>query len=106
MRAGNKDRRITIQQLTTSKNGFGEDVEAWALQYSVWAEVRPVQGDEKFGADQRTSEAFTNFKIDYITGITTSAHRIIYEGNTYDIRYTQEIGRREALLITGKAQGV
>ena len=106
MRAGRKDRRIIIQQLNLTKGTMGSDVEAWALYKEVWADVLPYQGDERFGADQETSEAFTNFKVDYIAGISPKTHRIIYLGVAYDIRYTQEFGRREALVITGKAQGL
>jgi SPP1 family predicted phage head-tail adaptor len=106
MRAGRKDRRIVIQRLTTTRSATGAEVEAWILAHTVWAEVTPVQGGEKFGADQLTSEAFTNFKIDYISGITAKSYRIKYNGELYDIQYTQEIGRREALTITAKAQGV
>lgn len=106
MRAGRKDRRIIIEAQTTAKSSFGSDTETWALYKEVWAEVMPVQGDERNGADQLTSEAFTNFRVDYISAISPKTHRIKYEGKIYDIRYTQEIGRREALLITGKVQGL
>lgn len=106
MRAGRKDRRIVIQAMTTAKSTFGTDAETWTAYKEVWAEVTPVVGDEKYGSDQLTSEAFTNFKFNFISGISPKTHRISYDSKIYDIRYVQEVSRREALLITGKVQGL
>lgn len=106
MRAGRKDRRIIIEVLTTAKSSFGSDTETWALYKTVWAEVTQVQASERFGAEQMTSERVLSFKIDYIPGISAKTHRIKYEGEVYDISPPQEVGRREAWLIAGTAQGV
>jgi len=106
MKAGRKDRRIAIQTLTTTRSATGAVTEAWILAHTVWAEKTHIDGGEKFTGDQLVSEAYVNFKIDYISNISPRLHRVLYEGRVYDILNTAEVGRREALNIVTKAQGM
>lgn len=105
MRAGKKNRRIRIEALSTSKSTYGSDSETWALQKEIWADAIPLRGDEKPGGNQITSEAYVDFRIDYIAGLSPKQHRVRYEGNVYDILGIAEAGGyREALVLTCRAQ--
>ncbi len=106
MRAGRKDRRIDIQIRSTSTSNTGAKVESWTLYREVWAQVTPMDGREMFSADQITSEVDTEFKIDYIGALKPATFRIKYVGKIYDIRYVAEVGRREAMTVLAKLQGV
>lgn len=107
MRAGRKDRRIEIQQLTTTKSDFGSDAEAWNLYKEVWAMYIPVAGKEPYNSNQLHSEIEVLFRIDYIAGISPKTHRIKYAGVIYDITAALEIeGRKQTWELRTKARGV
>lgn len=101
MKAGALDRRITIQNRVETQNSFGEAEITYEDMTSVWAEVRPLTGREYFSAAQYVPEAKLKIRIRYRAGITEK-QRIIYQGETYDIGYIAELGRREGLELIVK----
>jgi SPP1 family predicted phage head-tail adaptor len=98
MRAGNRDRLITIQGKTATADSFGEPIEAWVDVDTVWAEKKDLRGTELFAARQEVASVDTRFRILYRTDVT-ALNRILYEGIYYDIAAVLEIGRREGLEI-------
>lgn len=101
MRAGNLDRQITLQQVTTVQDAYGEEIETWAdlsPDPTVWANVRPVRGRELEGKPGVIAEADTVFKIRHRTDLTRRM-RISYNGDLYNIKSINELGRREGLEI-------
>ena len=97
-RIGRMDRRITIQALSLSVDGSGQPVETWGAVATVWAQVTPERGDERFQSMQIIGRAVTVFRIRYLSGIGPK-HRIVYGGKNYDIHSVRELGRRERLEI-------
>jgi len=93
MNAGRMDRRITLQRKSSSQDSFGQPIETWADISTVWAEVVPVSGNERFVSQQVIAEADTLFKIRYMSGLTP-LDRVVYDGRTYDVKGVIEIGRR------------
>ena len=93
MNAGKMDRRITLQRKSSSQDSFGEAIDTWADISTVWAEVVPVSGNERFVSQQVIAEADTLFKIRYMSGLTP-LDRVVYDGRTYDVKGVIEIGRR------------
>jgi len=110
VRAGEKNRRIEIQKVTTVKNSLGELTETWAIFREVWAKVSYInmrKGGEAFAAMMIQSEQWLIFKTDYIAGISPKTHRIKWEGKIYDIRSANEGGDyREYMDITARATGM
>lgn len=106
MRAGEKNRRIRIEVLSTEKSTFGSDAETWALQKEVYAAVRYLSGQEKAGGNGIDSEAMVSFKIDYIAGLSPKTNRIRFNNLIYDIQYISEVGYREASLLTCRVQAI
>lgn len=102
MRAGKLDRRIVLQAFTTTQDGYGEENESWSTFATVWAQVMPFTGRERFVADQVSGEADTRFRIRWRSDIDVT-QRIVYDGDTYDIEGVIEIGRHEGLEILAKA---
>lgn len=101
MRAGEKNRRIRIEVLSTSKSTFGSDTETWLLLREVWANVTylSMKEQETHQGDQILSESFVQFKIDYIASLSPKNARIWWEGQLYDIWHITQIGYREAMLL-------
>lgn len=103
MRAGRLDRLITIQRKTSAVDSFGEPIETWATLVTVWSEMIPVRGQERYAAMQEIAEIDTVFKVRFRTGITP-LDRISYDSRIYDITHVLEIGRREGLELMTKAR--
>ena len=57
MRAGELDKRGTIQYVARSKNSFNEDIETWTDLDTVWCSIEPVSGSERWLQQERVSEA-------------------------------------------------
>jgi SPP1 family predicted phage head-tail adaptor len=109
LKAGDLDRRITIQLAVKTPDASGEPIEVWSDLATVWAEVVPLGGREFFEARQVNAEQTTRFRIRYRADITREM-RVIYpipDGDTYGIEAAEEdrrFARREALLITALAR--
>jgi len=100
VRAGDLDRRITIQQKAVGRNAVGEEVITWLPYAEVWAQKMPLRGQERYEAQQLNAEVSDKWRIRYTSGVVPKM-RITYESQNYDIQSVLEIGRREGMeLIT------
>jgi SPP1 family predicted phage head-tail adaptor len=97
MRIGRRDRRITIQRFTETRNAFNEIEKAWADLHTVWAHVRTQSGKEALSAEQPTASSVVVFNIRHKA--LTAKDRIVYNNQTYDIQSLNELGRRKELEI-------
>ena len=104
VRAGNLDRRITIEKNTPVQDSdSGELVAGWATLATMWAQVRPLRGSERFEAQRENAERVSVFRIRHRTDIDETM-RIVYGGDEYDIESIAELGRSEGLEITATAR--
>lgn len=101
--AGRMDRQITFQEMTSTPDGYGGQVETWTDSLTVWAELLPLsqRGREYFAASQVNAEKFITFRTRYVAGLGTMT-RFTYDGTVYDIQHISEVGRKDRLDITGK----
>lgn len=96
MRAGQLDRRITLQRRDEEASASGEPRVVWRDVATVWAALVYGKGAERFAAQQVMSEVPVTFRIRYARAWRpTTLDRIVYDGRDYDIRDVREIGRRE-----------
>jgi SPP1 family predicted phage head-tail adaptor len=84
MRAGELDKRITIQYAAKSKNSFGEDIETWTALATVWANIEFTNGNERFLQQERIAETTAVFKI-RIRSDVDSTRRIKYKNRYFNI---------------------
>jgi SPP1 family predicted phage head-tail adaptor len=117
MRAGDLDRRIIIQRLTTGESPSGEPIETWNAVATVWAKVEQQSGREFFATAQEVSERKTVFRIRYMPDLTV-LDRVIYPvvdlgsppeeppaASVYSIGEVRELGRREGIELHATAPG-
>lgn len=103
IRAGDLDRRISIQRATLAEDPtFGEMVATWSTVATVSAAVRQVSGREFLSAEVTAAERRAVFVIRYRADVLTT-DRVVYLGHPFDIREVREIGRREGLEIHAEA---
>ena len=84
MRAGRRNKRITLQSATETPDAHGQPVKTWVYQDKVWAEVRPLSGREREIANQAAAEVNVAFTILWRSDIT-SDWRVVYDGSHYEI---------------------
>lgn len=107
MRSGKLDRRVRIEQLSTTKNGVGEEIQTWSELSTIWAERSPQGVVQKFNTQQQYAEVDAVFKTRWYPWSDTLdpiKHRLKYRDRIYDIQGTEEIGRRDGLMILTKAR--
>lgn len=101
MRIGRMDARIEIQVNTPVKSAAGDMIPSWAELVTVWAEIVPMTGSEKENEQQELAQDITKFKIRSRSDITP-LHRILYDGDVYDIEYVSPVRRNVATWIKAK----
>jgi len=102
MNAATLDRRLTIEQYTEAQDDYGAPVKTWTVLETVWAQVTPVRGTERYVAQQVSGEAEMRFRIRWREDVTDKM-RLYCEDVYYNITAVLEIGRREGLEIMAKA---
>lgn len=99
---GKLDRRITIERKTETETPSGDVVKAWTPIVSVWAEIIQQTATEFFTGYGEAETGSVIFRIRFVAHITT-ADRVTYNGNAYNLKEIKELGRRDALELRGEA---
>lgn len=85
MRSGRLNKRITIQQLVSTQNAYGEPNEQWVLFDNAWAAVSPLAGRKYYEAQQSNSEITTEIRVRYRENLSVRM-RILSGDEIYDIK--------------------
>jgi SPP1 family predicted phage head-tail adaptor len=81
--------KITIEENQgTVKDGGGNRLPNWvAVASNIFAEVRPVNGNEATIAERKGQQISHVVTIRYRAGIKKDKHRIVYKGRILAIEY-------------------
>jgi SPP1 family predicted phage head-tail adaptor len=82
MDAGQLDQRLTLQQKSTTTNGFGEDVVTWNDVATVWAKAAPLRGREFSSAAETQSSAEVRFTVRFRDDVDET-WRLMWRGKAY-----------------------
>lgn len=104
MRAGKLDRIIVIERVTTTVDEYGTPQEGWATVATLRAELIQSSAQEFIRAYGASTDTIVIFRTRYLDGVTT-ADRVTYAGQPYDLKEVKEIGRREGLELRCVATG-
>lgn len=112
MEPGERDRAVTIQQLTETIVS-GVPKESWStLAGAVWMRRLGVRASERFVAEQNTGSADVQWEMGYRADMdpelvdVMKTRRLLYQGRVYDITGADIIGRREGIeLMTLSGSG-
>jgi SPP1 family predicted phage head-tail adaptor len=102
MRGGKLDRRIVLQQATTTYDALNNPVKTWATLATVWASKTDLSDTERVQAAEVGADMTTRFQIRHsnTVSVINPKDRLTYAGNTYQIVAVKEIGRNEGYEIT------
>lgn len=97
---GELDRRVTIQQRNpaTTSDAVGQELIDWVDVTTVWAQVLALRGREFFAAAQVQQEQTVKVRIRWRDGVT-QLHRLVIDGQPYDITGVIPVGRKVMLEI-------
>ena len=84
MNIGRLNKRITIQEQSSSYDAAGQPVESWSDFATVWADIKYNSGKETIKADAMASTAKASIRIRYKQGINAGM-RVVYQTTTYEI---------------------
>ena len=106
MNVGRLNKRVTIQERTTTENEYGEPISTWVdVASDIAAAVEPLQGRELFAAQQVQSEVTIRVRIRYRAGIK-AAMRVLYGVRVLDIQSVIDPLEKHAELQLLCAEGV
>lgn len=112
MEPGERDRAVTIQQMTeTVVKGVPKEI--WStLAGTVWMRRMGMKASERFTAQQTKGAADTQWEMGYRADMdpelvdVVKYRRLLYQGRVYDITGADLIGRREGIeLVTLSGSG-
>ena len=93
MEIGQLDRRIILQQATTTQDIYGQLNRTWTAVATVWANVNWKGGAEGFEAEELTASTTVIFTIRYYSGLVAK-DRILMGSTYYDILDVAILGNR------------
>ncbi|WP_296580063.1 phage head closure protein [Xanthobacter sp.] len=105
MKAGQMDRRITIERGTEARDADGVLTTTWAPVATLWASLIQSSTSEFLQGSGLQGDTATIFRIRWLAGVTL-LDRIRFDGVGYDIKEIKELGRRRGLEIRTIARGV
>jgi SPP1 family predicted phage head-tail adaptor len=99
IRSGKLDRIITIERAAETIDDAGTATLAWTTLATLRAEI-VQQSTAEFIRDSAGAESGNTitFRTHYVAGVTVS-DRVSYDGVTFDIQETRELGRKRGLEI-------
>lgn len=104
-RAGNRDRQVTIERATISRDAHNEQVQTWATYAVRFASARPAPGTERFQNAETAAAAPMRFVFLWESNLVKVTDRILHEdGRHYYVADVKEIGRREGLEVLAVAR--
>jgi SPP1 family predicted phage head-tail adaptor len=100
MQAGKLDRQVIFERRSEEVQDTGTTIETWTAFLTVRAEVRNMLSDEitlDLGAGEKVTRVFV---IRWTPETITTEDRVVYNGESYDVRQIVEVGRRGGLRLT------
>ncbi|MDE1484593.1 phage head closure protein [Xenorhabdus bovienii] len=104
MQAGRLRNRITLQNFIQVNLPSGQRMQEWQDIATVWAEVKHISGRELLASGASLSEATVRIWLRYRSDVT-SASRLVFKGQIYDIQAVIPDGKCTQLELLCK-QGV
>jgi SPP1 family predicted phage head-tail adaptor len=98
MRAGKLDRSITVQRFISTVDDYGTPVQSWTDHVETRAQIIQQSTEEFIRGYGASDDAIVIFRTRWIDDITT-ADRVSFDGETYNIKEIKQIGRRKGLDI-------
>lgn len=105
MRGGKLRHRITLQQMSKSRDYSGGYIDDWTDVSTHWASVEPLTGREYFTSDERLSDVNTRIilrssetLLTFLDGEKTNI-RVTFKNSFYDVKAVMNVEERNKQII-------
>jgi Bacteriophage head-tail adaptor len=107
MKSGSLHHIARIEEVSTTISAAGTPVETWATLAELRAELVQASAEEFLRGQGAVGEGAILLRTRYLAGVTL-AHRVWFQGSTWNIRELVPIGRNRGLELrcTRVAEGV
>lgn len=103
--AGKRDRWVTIERATYTKNARNESIPTWDVHKRRWASAKPAPGTERFQNAETAASAPMRFVFLWEEDLVEVEDRVLHDdGRRYSVVSVIDIGRREGLEVLGVAR--
>lgn len=100
--AGKLDDRVTIRSRVLTGNEFGEQEVTYIDLATVWAEVTPTSGNERFLSAAMYANAQLKIRIRYRADFDETA-QVLWDGQTWEIIHIADHRRKgETMMLVKK----
>lgn len=110
MRAGGLDRRMVVQQRSTSKDAVGGQLTTWPDVVTIDARIRALSGRElelaKTIATEITHEIATRYQPIFADPKVSAAYRLTYNGRIFNIHDAQNTDERDREIVFKASEGL
>lgn len=87
--------RIAIQSYSETVDDFGSPVQTWSTDTTVWAYIKPLNGNERFIHEKLEAKATHMFTIRYLSSIEAAVEyedkRILWDSRVFNIRHVKNV---------------
>ena len=83
MKAGRRNKKVTVERMTAGRGDYGEEIETWATLSTAWVHIKPLSGDEKIQGGQVDAKA--THLITFRKTDITPADRITRSSRVFNI---------------------
>lgn len=103
--AGQRDKRVTIERFTSTRDEYNEPVEQWSVVGTRWTAIFYGKGEERRQAAVEEGKQSASFVMlaDSITKTISVRDRLFYAGDAWDIVSVSPVGRAEIEFIGVRA---
>lgn len=84
VRGGDFNRRIAIQQRSSTVDAFGQASPTWSDLLTCWARIEPLSGRELVLAQAQNAEVTHLVEVMYRPTVT-AAMRVVYQGRIFNV---------------------
>lgn len=110
VRAGQLTRLISIQQRTTTQDGFGQQQTTWTEVKKVYAFIEALSGFERAAGQSMFTDVSHRITVRYDAIFAdpkiVAAYRAVYNGRNFNIQVAQNMDEGNAVIELMAAEGM
>ncbi len=110
LRAGQLNRRITLQAPVTTLDAYGVPTPGWTDVVTVWADIQPLTGRELISADRMASVITHQITVRHSSQLTdtrvVAGYRALYKGRIINIHAAMNEDESNVLVTLLASEGL
>lgn len=110
LRGGELNRLISIQQRSTSQDGFGQQLTTWTEVKKVYALIEALTGNERIAAMSVSADVSHRITVRYDAIFAdprvVAAYRAVYNGRVFNIQASMNIDEANRTVELLAAEGL